>query len=193
MFGMFFIIYKFAQRSLSMRIFAKALLLFGVLGFYTIEAQQVVKKDTISGTPLTLTMDAKVEDALNTLEERCEKSSFTKSYDNDGETSKPSKILVPSRELTNAEICKKNPKILGYKILITTVKSNEEANEVKTYFRKRFPNLKVETDASLRPNYKILAGSYFSKQSAASDLAKVREYFKSASSVQYRIFCAEAK
>ncbi len=82
---------------------------------------------------------------------------------------------------------------MGYKIQITTVKSNEEANEVKSYFRKRFPNLKVETDASLRPNYKILAGSYFTKQSASGDLSKIREYFKSAVAVQYRIFCSEAK
>jgi hypothetical protein len=159
-----------------------------------VDAQQVVKRDTISGTELVVTMDARVKDALNDLEDRCEKNVYGKSYGNTSEeVKKPAKILVQSRELTNAEICKKNPKILGYKILITTVKSNEEANEVKMYFRKRFPNLKVETDASLRPNYKILAGSYFSKQSAASDLAKVREYFKSASSVQYRIFCSEAK
>jgi hypothetical protein len=68
---------------------------------------------------------------------------------------KTNKIYVPNRELTNAEICRKNPRILGYKIQITTVKSNEEANEVKSYFRKRFPNLKVETDASLRPIIKF--------------------------------------
>jgi len=163
-------------------------------GINTVDAQQVVKKDTISGTELVLTMDSRVNDALDNLEERCEKKSYGKSFeDPDTDVKRPTRILVPSRELTNAEICRKNPKILGFKILITTVKSNEEANEVKSYFRKRFPNLKVETDASLRPNYKILAGSYFSKQSASSDLSRVREYFKSAASVQYRIFCSEAK
>ncbi|WP_299180490.1 SPOR domain-containing protein, partial [uncultured Chryseobacterium sp.] len=135
----------------------------------------------------------KVKDALDNLEEKCLRANNTSGRDADDDSSKPTKIYVPSRELTNAEICRKNPRILGYKIQITTVKSNEEANEVKAYFRKRFPNLKVETDASLRPNYKILAGSYFTKQSAASDLAKVKEYFKSAIAVQYRIFCAEAK
>ena len=64
---------------------------------------------------------------------------------------------------------------------------------MKAYFRRRFPQLKVETDASLRPNYKILAGSYFNKQSATSDLNAIRKEFKSAIAVQYRIFCAEAK
>lgn len=164
-------------------------------GFYTIEAQQVVKKDTLSGTELIMSMDPKVKDALESLEDKCSRVvTNTTPRDNSDDTyTKPTKIYVPNRELTNAEICRKNPRILGYKIQITTVKSNEEANEIKSYFRKRFPNLKVETDASLRPNYKILVGSYFTRQSASSDLSKIREYFKSAIAVQYRIFCAEAK
>jgi hypothetical protein len=166
------------------------------LSFYSIDAQQVVKKDTLAGTELTMTMDSRVNSALESIEDKCSKSSASiasRDADDDYVPAKPTKIYVPSRELTNAEICRKNPRILGYKIQITIVKSNEEANEVKAYFRKRFPNLKVETDASLRPNYKILAGSYFTKQSAASDLSRIKEYFKSAIAVQYRIFCAEAK
>ncbi|MGI9651149.1 SPOR domain-containing protein [Chryseobacterium sp. RLHN22] len=178
-----------------MRNFIKIFSTLSFFGFYTIEAQQVVKKDTLSGTELTITMDSRVSDALDAVEDRCAKVASNKisTGTDDDVPSKPTKIYVPSRELTNAEICRKNPKILGYKIQITTVKSNDEANEVKAYFRKRFPNLKVEVDASLRPNYKILAGSYFSKQSAAGDLARVKEYFKSALPVQYRVFCVEAK
>ncbi|WP_288373924.1 SPOR domain-containing protein [Chryseobacterium culicis] len=185
-----------------MRNLIKIFSILSLFGFYSVGAQQVVKKDTLSGTELVMTMDSKISAALEGIEGKCAKvtpSNSTKDFssgDNGistGITTRPPKIYVPNRELTNAEICKKNPRILGFKIQITTVKSNEEANEVKSYFRKRFPNLKVETDASLRPNYKILAGSYFTKQSAASDLSKIREYFKSAVAVQYRIFCAEAK
>ncbi|GEJ44847.1 SPOR domain-containing protein [Chryseobacterium sp. ON_d1] len=185
-----------------MRNLIKIFSILSLFGFYSIEAQQVVKKDTLSGTGLVMTMDSRINAALEGIEGKCAKvvtTNSSKDFSNNdsgistGINTKPPKIFVPSRELTNAEICKKNPRILGFKIQITTVKSNEEANEVKSYFRKRFPNLKVETDASLRPNYKILAGSYFTKQSAASDLSKIREYFKSAVAVQYRIFCAEAK
>lgn len=176
-----------------MRNFIKIFSVLSFLGFYTVEAQQVVKKDTLSGTELVMTMDSRVNDAMTSLEEKCARVAVNSSVYNDDAPTRPAKVFVPNRELTNAEVCRKNPRILGYKIQITTVKSNEEANEIKAYFRKRFPNLKVETDASLRPNYKILAGSYFTKQSAASDLSRVREYFKSAVSVQYRIFCAEAK
>lgn len=174
--------------------FFKILSAFLLLSFYTIEAQQIVKRDTLAGTELVIAMDPKVEDALSAVEDHCTRSVATKSNDfEESRPKKPTKILVPNRELTKAEICSKNPRILGYKIQITMVKSNEEANEVKAYFRKRFPYLKVETDASLRPNYKILAGSYFTKQSAAGDLAKIKEFFKSAYATQYRIFCVEAK
>lgn len=176
-----------------MRHLIKIFSIFALVGFYSLEAQQVVKKDTLSGTELTITMDSRVNDAITNLEEKCSKVIVNNTNFDTDVPVRPTKIYVPNRELTNAEICRKNPRILGFKIQITTVKSNEEANEVKTYFRRRFPNLKVETDASLRPNYKILAGSYFTKQSAASDLSKVKEYFKSAVPVQYRIFCAEAK
>ncbi|UHO38155.1 SPOR domain-containing protein [Chryseobacterium capnotolerans] len=185
-----------------MRNLIKIFSILSLFGFYSIEAQQVVKKDTLSGTELVITMDSKINAALEGVEDKCSKvvtNNPSKDYGNNdsgissGISTKPPKIYVPNRELTNAEICRKNPRILGYKIQITTVKSNEEANEVKSYFRKRFPNLKVETDASLRPNYKILAGSYFTKQSAAGDLSRIREYFKSAVAVQYRIFCSEAK
>jgi hypothetical protein len=182
-----------------MRNLIKIFSIVSLFGFYSVEAQQVVKKDTLAGTELVMTMDSKVSSALESIEDKCSRvavnnnSTRDSTVDNPYTPSKPTKIYVPSRELTNAEICRKNPRILGYKIQITTVKSNEEANEVKSYFRKRFPNLKVETDASLRPNYKILAGSYFTKQSAASDISKIREYFKSAIPVQYRIFCAEAR
>jgi SPOR domain len=181
-----------------MRNLIKIFSILSLFSFYSIEAQQVVKKDTLAGTELIMTMDSKVSSALESIEDKCSRVASGNNIptrDNNVENTytKPTRIYIPSRELTNAEICRKNPRILGYKIQITTVKSNEEANEVKSYFRKRFPNLKVETDASLRPNYKILAGSYFTKQSASSDLSKIREYFKSAVAVQYRIFCAEAR
>ena len=86
-----------------------------------------------------------------------------------------------------------NPRIMGYKIQLAVVKSNDEAREVGMFFRRRFPNMKVEIDASLRPNYKVMAGSYLTKQSAAADLARIRAHFKSAIAIQYRVFCVEAK
>ncbi len=182
----------------------KYLLLLFLALFYKIDAQQVIKTDTVSGTPLTISMDKNISESLDKLEENCalanvrtaerknntsvEKETRTTST----ETKKDTRV-VANRALTTAEICRQNPRILGVKIQLAVVKSNEEANEVKAYFRRRFPSIKVETDASLRPNYKILAGSYFNKGTAAGDLARIRQYFKSAIPIQYRVFCAEAK
>ena len=184
-----------------MKNFHKYLLILFLAVFYKIDAQQVTKTDTISGTPLTISMDRNISESLGKLEENCalanvraaeRRNNNTIERNTETETRKDTKV-VASRALTTAEICRQNPRILGVKIQLAVVKSNEEANEVKAYFRRRFPSIKVETDASLRPNYKILAGSYFNKGTAAGDLARIREYFKSAIPVQYRVFCAEAK
>ena len=172
------------------RIFA-ALLFTALLSTSLAKAQEVVKTDTLGTTPMSMSMDKNISDLMDNMEERCATTMATREV---GEKiSRPSTIKVPSREMTTAEVCRQNPRISGYKIQVAVVKSNAEANEVKAYFRRHFPSLKVETDASLRPNYKILAGSYFTKQSAAGDLSRIKQFFKSAIPVQYRIFCVEAK
>ncbi|MFC6266924.1 SPOR domain-containing protein [Frigoriflavimonas asaccharolytica] len=171
----------------------KAILICTILFSYSTFAQQVMKVDTLSGTELKISMDQKLVSDFDKLEDFCEKASSNTLSKNISSGTTKKKIYVADRALTNAEICRNNPRIAGYKIQIAVVKSNDEANEVKAYFRRRFPRLKVETDASLRPNYKILAGSYFTKSSAASDLKSIRGEFKSAVSVPYNIFCAEGK
>ncbi|MDO5614787.1 MAG: SPOR domain-containing protein [Cruoricaptor ignavus] len=182
-----------------MKSMLKYSLIFLFSFFYKIEAQQVTKADTLSGTPVTISMDKKISDILDSMEEKCtiantKKSDKTWSGSNESSSSGTKTTrTTTNRALSTAEICKQTPRILGVKIQLAIVKSNAEANEVKAYFRRRFPHIKVETDASLRPNYKILAGSYFTKESAASDLAKIRQHFKSAISIQYRVFCAESK
>ncbi|UOE40997.1 SPOR domain-containing protein [Chryseobacterium suipulveris] len=174
--------------------------IFSVLILITtnfVGAQLVVKNDTISGTPLSISMDKRIDNLMSDMEDKCATRSTTSSGENTANDSSTRntapKIVVPERELTQAEICRRNPRIMGYKIQLAVVKSNEEAREVGMYFRRRFPNMKVEIDASLRPNYKVMAGSYLTKQSAAPDLAKIKPYFNSALAIQYRVFCVEAK
>lgn len=154
--------------------------------FYQIDAQYVVKKDTLSGTELSFSLDTRINDALEKIEYKCDRNAGTP-------VKVPPKVLVANRELTNAEVCRKNPKIMGFKIQVVIVKSNEEARKIATEFRNNFRSLKVETDASLRPNYKILAGSYFSKQSASDDLRNISKVYPSARVIPYAVFCVEAK
>lgn len=177
----------------------KIFLTFCLFAFNVFEAQLVVKNDTISGTPISMSMDKKITDLLAGVEDKCSTTiatnggkNWSEGSDNNSYPTTP-RINIPEKELSRAEICRKNPRIMGYKIQLAVVKSNEEAREVGMYFRRRFPNMKVEIDASLRPNYKVMAGSYLSKQTAGTDLAKIRKFFESAVSIQYRVFCAEAK
>lgn len=194
---MLFIYSIFVENKLLMRKTAKlslVLILFFVANY--IDAQTVVKNDTIAGVPLTMSMDSRVNELLERAEENCDRIAGTGNVYDGGETEVSTKkptIKTPAKPLSNAEICRQNPRIMGYKIQLAVVKSNEEAKEVGMYFRRRFPNMKVEIDASLRPNYKVMAGSYFTKQSANEDLKKIKPYFKSAIPVQYRVFCVEAK
>ncbi|KIA90244.1 sporulation protein [Kaistella jeonii] len=170
-----------------------------MLTINTFDAQLVVKNDTLSGTPLSMTMDKKIGDLLVNIEEKCATTitnnsgkSWSAGSDSSSNSNIP-KINVPEKELSQAEICRRNPRIMGYKIQLAVVKSNEEAREVGMYFRRRFPNMKVEIDASLRPNYKVMAGSYLSKQTASSDFSSVQKTFKEARLIPYRVFCVEAK
>ncbi len=164
----------------------KLFIISALFCFYQIDAQYVVKKDTLSGTELSFSLDTRINDALEKIEDKCDRNAVTA-------VKVPPKVLVANRELTNAEICRKNPKIMGFKIQVVIVKSNEEARKIATEFRNNFRSLKVETDASLRPNYKILAGSYFSKQSAADDLRNISRIYRSARVIPYAVFCVEAK
>ncbi len=52
-----------------------SIVLFG--GFYTLEAQQIVKKDTLAGTELVMTMDPKVNAALESIEDKCARTAAT--------------------------------------------------------------------------------------------------------------------
>lgn len=158
----------------------------------TSNAQTITDTQTINDTELSITMDKRISSIIENIEENCKNKNISRATSGII-SNKNNAVSSGERKLTNAEICKQNPRILGYKIQIAVVKSKEEADKIRTDFRTKFPNIKVEIDASLRPNYKILAGSYFTKDSAKPDLKKIKSTFGSAISIQYRVFCAEAK
>ncbi len=66
-------------------------------------AQQVVVNDTLSGTPLTMMMDAKVNSLLADIENKCSREN-ERSASNDDYRATPVRPSVPERELTPAEI-----------------------------------------------------------------------------------------
>lgn len=162
----------------------------------------VVKTDTINGNILEMKMDKKVGDLMDNLSNNCKRSSSPTSRPNneiasERDNSTPivttPRVVVPSKAKSTADVCREHPKLMGYKIQVAVFNNNDEANKMKLAVRQKFPYLRVETDALLRPNYKVLAGSYFTKESGSSDLKKLRAAFGSAVLIPYRIFCVEAR
>ncbi|MDD3772764.1 MAG: SPOR domain-containing protein, partial [Weeksellaceae bacterium] len=43
------------------------------------------------------------------------------------------------------------------------------------------------------PDYRILVGDYFTRQSASDDLRKIQRNYPGAFAIQYRIWCRKAK
>ncbi|RQP12283.1 MAG: SPOR domain-containing protein [Chryseobacterium sp.] len=162
----------------------------------TLGAQNVVTKtDSLGNNSVSFTMDNRL---ANLLESQVCKTNVgtstaaTQVPDTPPRTSTGSTTTAP-RAMTTAEICARNPKLMGFKIQVAVVKSREEANKIGLAVRQRFPGLRVEMDALLRPNYKVLAGSFFTRESGSADLRQVRSAYPGAILIPYRIFCAEAK
>jgi hypothetical protein len=153
----------------------------------------VTQTETINGNVLALTMDKRTQELFLDLENKCALTEMENAQRLAEAQAAEAARLAEAKNKSTAEICRDNPQLLGYKIQLAVVKSKKEADELGLEFRRKFPTMKVEIDASLRPDYKVLAGSYFSRESASGDLRRIRTEFDQARAVQYRIFCAEAK
>lgn len=165
-----------------------------------IKAQQTTTtKDTINGNVVITTADSRIDRLYNATLEKCKTNKIT---ENNNSTLNKEPLIKsnPTHEtrevakpLSTSDICRRTPKLRGYKILVSTVHNSQDANKIRIEVRENFPDLRTELDSSLRPNYKILAGSFFSKQSGQHDLKRVKRVYPQASLISYRIFCAEAK
>ncbi|WP_337059130.1 SPOR domain-containing protein [Elizabethkingia meningoseptica] len=174
------------------------ILFFTVFAQYFAAQEIINRKDSINGNVYSVEMDVRIDDLLRQIELNCLKPKIKK-----GDTKKSvySKFLDKNKKeskirfntISMAEICKEKPKLMGYKIQIAVTNKGYEANKIRYEIRKKFPDLRTELDSSLRPNYKILAGSFFSKQSGSADLKRVRAIYPDAVLIVYRIFCAESK
>ncbi|NAW51663.1 SPOR domain-containing protein [Elizabethkingia argentiflava] len=172
--------------------------------FQNICAQTMVtKSDSINGGVYFTQMDSRIDALLVKSEGNCRISKTPVVSNSSGVRGAeatdvrpfraPAKSTSVPRSLTTADICRNTPKLSGYKIQVAITNNGADANRIRYEVRRNFPDLRIELDSSLRPNYKILAGSYFSKSSGATDLKRVRHIYTSAVLVPYRIFCVEAK
>lgn len=95
-------------------------------------------------------------------------------------------------DLENFDPCAQNPKVMGYKIQIMYTKDRNLANRAQADFAEKFSSLVPEL-VYTRPDYRVIAGDYFTKRSAASDLAMVKREYPGAFLIQWRVWCRRAK
>jgi len=153
-----------------------------LFGFSFVSAQTaktdtllVVTKDSIQNGGFSMEIDKGLAEIISSREQKvCEKT-----------------VYVPPKKLTPADKCATQQKIMGYKIQIFYTKDRDAANKVKNDFSRQFPSLTPELIYA-SPDYRILVGDYFTRQSAGADLRRIQRTYPSAFSVQWRVWCRKA-
>lgn len=134
-----------------------------------------VLNDSISGGKVSIDLDKRLENLVKSKEQKvCKKN-----------------VYVPPKKLTAADKCATQQKIMGYKIQIFYTKDRAAADKVKNDFARQHPNLTPELIYA-SPDWRILVGDYFTRQSANSDLRRIQKSYPSAFAVQWRVWCRKA-
>ncbi len=140
--------------------------------FSGIAWSQVMVKDTISGGEIIISGSIEIDSLVQkTIETSCSK---------------------PEPKTENIDPCADNPKVMGYKIQILYSKSRSNAEGAISEFNNEFPGFSTEMKY-IAPDYKVLVGDYFTKRSAAVDLARIKKKFPSSFLVNWRVWCRKAK
>lgn len=136
-------------------------------------------KDSVVGGGLTIKLDPRIEQNLIRLEE--------------GECTRVVTVSVPKQpeELSPATRCAQQQKIMGYKIQIYSTRDRELANKVRMEFSRNFPGLTPEL-VYAGPDWRILVGDYFTRQTARRDMKRIQKSYPAAFTVQWRVWCRKA-
>lgn len=171
--------------------------------------EKIIKVDSATGGYLTIEANKDIIDLINE-DQLCRKVpksnipakvSTSRSDISEIDNSKVVNTKTSSSNTNSARtVNKENPKnicgsrrdIPGYMIKVGEAKSEQDINSMISDFRSKFPYLRVEK-TYLRPDWRLLAGDYFKKESAQADLKKIRQTYPSAMVINWRIYCNRAK
>ncbi len=93
---------------------------------------------------------------------------------------------------TSADPCATQNQINGFKIQIYYSKNRAEADKVKAEFEKNYPNMSAQV-VYFAPDYRVLVGDYFTKNSAAPDIRRLKSKYNSSFTIPYKVLCRKAK
>jgi hypothetical protein len=91
-----------------------------------------------------------------------------------------------------ADPCATQNQINGFKIQIYYSKNRAEADKVKNEFEKIYPNMSAQV-VYFAPDYRVLVGDYFTKNSAAPDIKRLKNKYNSSFAIPYKVLCRKAK
>ncbi|MXV37555.1 hypothetical protein GO491_02510 [Flavobacteriaceae bacterium Ap0902] len=140
---------------------------------------QSTVQDTISGGSYTIVVNEMIESLVQkTTKAKC---------------AQPTTSNVPENNSpSNFDPCANSQKVLGYKIQIMYTKDRNAATKARADFARNFPTLVPEM-VYTQPDYRVMAGDYFTKKSAARDLSMVKREYPGAFLVQWRVWCRKAQ
>lgn len=139
---------------------------------------QTSMRDTISGGSYVIKGNPVIDSLVQkTIAKKCYRPPVKKTQNDDKQ---------------NFDPCAQNQKVMGYKIQVMYTKDRNAANRVQSEFGRNYPYLVPEM-VYTRPDYRVMAGDYFTKRSAAMDLASVKKKYPGAFLVQWRVWCRKAK
>ncbi|MDR1877357.1 MAG: hypothetical protein LBQ84_07005 [Flavobacteriaceae bacterium] len=142
----------------------------------------MVKVDSATGGKLIIEAD---DDIFKMIDdgEICKKLASGTASSDKKPAAKPSTLKV---------VCGKRNDIPGFMIKVGEAKSEQDINAIMDKFRVEFPEFRVEKNY-LHPDWRLLAGDYFKKESGQADLKKIRGSFPTATLINWRIYCNRAK
>ena len=156
----------------------KKVLFLVICLFVSFSYAQISVKDSLSGGEYNLEVNSSIDSLIaKEVKAKCWKS-----------PNSPTNNPVDE----NIDICARTPKVKGYRIQIRYTKDRNTANQVIREFNNLYPDLPAEM-VYTRPDYRVLVGEYFTKRSAATDMAKIKRNYPGAFFVQWAVWCRKAK
>ncbi len=144
---------------------------------------QYVEYDSLSNGYLSLNIDKKMDDLLESKKQRCNIAVPTNTGSSAARNDEPVKV---------ADLCRQYPKMKGYRIQVLNTTSSDDAEKAREKVQMQFPQL--SSNIVLRyPQFRLLLGDYFTKQNAAKDLNDVKKIYPGALLVVHKIWCNRAK
>lgn len=104
----------------------------------------------------------------------------------------PKTVKKDTNKANSSDPCANQNQINGFKIQIYYSKNRSDADKIKNEFERAYPGMSAQV-AYFAPDYRVLVGDYFSKNSANPDIRRLKSKYNSSFAIPYKVLCRKAK